>query len=887
MINGSKWWKCDFHVHTPASEDYLESDIDKSPREFLQNAMDKRLDCLVISDHNNADWVDDLAEEYQKMETENKDNFRKIFIFPGVELEVYPSIHLLAIFDLNTPSENIKKIIAQIRKDSDPLKFVEAVSVIEQYNGIALPAHVDAPKGLFYNLKEGFGSSLESIIVNTNLLAVEVINKDYSLPQLCKNYKISYTKVVGSDSHCFNSIGEKFTWVKMESPCIDALRLALHDEDDGVKRFDDYIGDPNDITNRYYIESITVNNAYVAGRKKSLSIPFSPWLSTIIGGRGSGKSSVIEFLRLALNNKNMPEDIKASFNDFAKINDKSDHNGMLLEDTVIEVIIVKDAQKIKIIYQNNEIKEYVFIGTDWQPREAIGIIENRYPVDIFSQKQIYEMAENPNSVLEYIDRQFDKEEWSRELKSLQNSWLLSKMKINELNGKIKDINIYQAELTDLNTKLQLIESAAQKTELRSYKEYSDKKDKIFYEIATIKNLIKKVRTDAWEYNLNNTDILDDIFDNETSEKYKAIVAEWADMVSLYMTFQEGITKIYHGLEDFEEHITLSDTYQAIQNSYTQIIEELHKRGISGIDNYPTFLHSKSNCEDKIKILGELKSKLDEETKLSQQYLEKIYEYERQLRENREKVIDNLNSDDLKISLIPLSDMHSFENKFRDIIRKSTEFKSDILDLDENRGFIYEFYNSKGNKWENLTQQKKKVLDLIGKESDDHFSRRFVSHINFLRNNDIEDIYKILLLFPEDTIKIEIKIGNKFKDISIGSAGQKTAGLLSMLLHSNKCPLIIDQPEDDLDTKLISDLIVKSLKRIKEKQQIIIITHNPNIPVNGAAEQIIVMEFNNGLIQCKNCGALQKCDIRHEICDIMEGGDDALKNRYFRIFKALN
>lgn len=78
----------------------------------------------------------------------------------------------------------------------------------------------------------------------------------------------------------------------------------------------------------------------------------------------------------------------------------------------------------------------------------------------------------------------------------------------------------------------------------------------------------------------------------------------------------------------------------------------------------------------------------------------------------------------------------------------------------------------------------------------------------------------------------------------GSPGQKSAVILAFILNSGENPLIIDQPEYDLDNNLIYSLVVKSIRKMKSKRQIIIVTHNPNIPVLGDAEGIIVLERNN-------------------------------------------
>jgi ABC-type lipoprotein export system ATPase subunit len=110
--------------------------------------------------------------------------------------------------------------------------------------------------------------------------------------------------------------------------------------------------------------------------------------------------------------------------------------------------------------------------------------------------------------------------------------------------------------------------------------------------------------------------------------------------------------------------------------------------------------------------------------------------------------------------------------------------------------------------------------------------------------------------------------------------------LSLMLLLDDSPIIIDQPEEDLDTKRITDLVVTNMRQFKKKQQVIVVTHNPNIPVNGGAENIIQMNFAGGQIQKHISGALQKTEVREAVCEVMEGGKEALDKRYFRISKAL-
>ena len=126
------------------------------------------------------------------------------------------------------------------------------------------------------------------------------------------------------------------------------------------------------------------------------------------------------------------------------------------------------------------------------------------------------------------------------------------------------------------------------------------------------------------------------------------------------------------------------------------------------------------------------------------------------------------------------------------------------------------------------------------------------------------------------------MSGKFDDLEKGSAGQKAAAILAFLLSYGQEPLIIDQPEDDLDNALIYNLIVNQIHENKNRRQLIIVTHNPNIVVNGDAELVHVLKFHNGQVQPCQEGGLQEEKIRESICVIMEGGQEAFDKRYKRI-----
>ena len=116
----------------------------------------------------------------------------------------------------------------------------------------------------------------------------------------------------------------------------------------------------------------------------------------------------------------------------------------------------------------------------------------------------------------------------------------------------------------------------------------------------------------------------------------------------------------------------------------------------------------------------------------------------------------------------------------------------------------------------------------------------------------------------------------------GSPGQKTAALLAFILSYGNEPLLLDQPEDDLDNELIYSLIVHQLRETKSRRQVIIVTHNANIVVNGDAEMVLPLKAAGGETHIRQTASIQEKEVRESICDILEGGQQAFEQRYKRI-----
>jgi len=227
--NGARWWKFDFHTHTPASEDYGKGPIQaqlrsRKPREWLLDFMRAGVDCVAVTDHNSGAWVDRLKEALEELRREQPEGFRELYLFPGVEISVHGGVHVLGLFDPGVAGEKITALLGAVgfggtlgRSDDVTTKsFAEVISEVVRAGGIAIPAHVDENSGLLTTFS---GTTLKQAIDCTDLVAMELIDPTWTKPALYTDTNPAWTEVMGSDSHhpAGNAgqkyPGSRFTWV--------------------------------------------------------------------------------------------------------------------------------------------------------------------------------------------------------------------------------------------------------------------------------------------------------------------------------------------------------------------------------------------------------------------------------------------------------------------------------------------------------------------------------------------------------------------------------------------------------------------------------------------------------------------------------------------------
>lgn len=904
-ISGARWWKFDFHTHSTASKDYGKDEQELknlTPREWLLEFMKKEIDCVAVTDHNTGALIDILKFELAKMRSEGCTGFRELYIFPGVEITVNGGIHLLGIFDPSRTSEDISEIMGAIKYtgtkgDSDgctELSFGQVVEEIIKKGGIAIPSHVDIDKGLF---TEQEGVTLKSSLSQKEMLAIELCDPKFEKPQIYKELKLNLTEVAGSDCHKPEHVGRCFTWVKMDTPSLNALWLALHDGKDGVLRYDSFAGNPNNIATRFFIKNLVIKNGAKIGRGKDFEVGFSPWMSTIIGGRGSGKSSILNYMRLVLSNKeNLTEKLKPDFDEFAKISAGRGTSGMLLGNTEIRLEMWKDGRDIALVWKSGSITEEVYDPTEsrWISKGDALLINERFPVRMFSQKELYEITRNPKVLLTLIDQQYNKTELDAEIKVLSQQFYQSRTDERTLYKAVLNKKNILTELDDIKAKMKIFEESDYKKTLEDFriaqeidKSVNDMHEGYVDNAKRISTCLEKISS------INFPEQLKALLDTDSINSLAEIVNKSNELTNNLIVQSKKLNELALEWESVINKLPWNTTKTGIQTKYNELIKKLQEKGEKNTNAYQDLVNKKHELENKMKEIEKTEKELKENNSNIAELYRKIIDKHKEIRVKREAVINKWNSANtsIQLQLEVMGDVVGSEAEFRNIIRKEGEvYKKDILEIDdENRALGGLIYNICTSPDKNAWDKRHSILSNIvtANESDTKgYGKAFIKHIIETLRNTPQDIDRLWMWVPEDVVSMKLVENGKAFNIEIGSAGQRTAAILSLILALEDTPLIIDQPEDDLDTKRISDLVVSGLRSLKGSQQVIVVTHNPNIPVNGGAEQIIHLGFQGGNIRTQNIGALQKQEVRQAVCDVMEGGRDALNNRYYRISRAL-
>lgn len=908
--NGARWWRFDFHSHTPKSDDYGKGAANqdelkqRSPREWLLDHMRAGLDCVAVTDHNSGAWIDELKRVLLDLDREQPVDYRPLTLFPGVELSINGGIHVLAIFGPEKTTSDIDSLRGAAgfrgtkgKSDGVTTKaYSEVVEAIIRADGIAIPAHVDERNGLF----EIQGTTLKQALDNSHIYAMEMVDPTYAKPQAYQSAKLNWAEVAGSDSHHptgnpeQNFPGSRFTWIKMGTPSIDGLRLALLDGSLSVKRSDMEHGDPNQHAEKV-IESIEIDQARYLGRPGAFTVGLNPWMSAVIGGRGTGKSTLVEFLRLAMRREDeLPEALQGDFEKYRQVYTDRVESGLLTADAAIRVVYRKNGATYRIQWDVNGTLDPIQECTDAGWVSSEGDIRQRFPVRMYSQKQIFQLAKTPLALLAVINEapDVDYTEWKKRLTVEENQYLSLRAKIREIDAGMSEKSRLKGELDDVKRKLAVFEQSGHADTLKT--------------LQLRRRQLQAV--EGWESGLCEIGRqLRDLSENVSPESFDASVfdqskPEEMDFMQLIQATHDsiqGIAKQVMALaqqadqvvSDWRSRKDASAWKAAVDQAnqaYASLMERLKNEGVSDPAGYGVLVQKRQSIE---KQIAELDSRRAQSAKLNEQSvacLDRIKDLRRTITQRRQRFLATILEGNayVRIAVTPYGATEPVESEFRGLIQRDAGVSEKDIGSPGKEGLLGELYAGNPAPEEietRLAHLKRKVRAIAGNPQQAEVAdKRFGTHLAKLQPEVLD---RLDLWFPEDSLDVEYSTSsdrNRFRPIQEGSPGQKTAALLAFLLTYGDEPLILDQPEDDLDNHLIYDLIVTQLREVKRRRQVIVVTHNANIVVNGDAELVQALAARGGQTQREAAGCLQDRAVRRTICEVMEGGEKAFEQRYRRI-----
>lgn len=923
---GSRWWKFDFHTHTPASKctpwhELIGQDEALKPEAWLLKYMNAGIDCVAVTDHNSGAWIDVLKATYVRMQANPTEGFREIHIFPGVEISVNSGFHLLAIFGPETTTSDIDTLLGAVKYqgtkgDSDGVTregSLEVIQAILSACGLPIPAHADSDKGLLQ--LEADGATRSKLDANTvaqvldanGIHAMEFVNTDRPKPAIYTQRKLQWTEVLGSDCHNFrlpypNVPGSRYTWIKMASPTLEGLRLALLDgKGVSIRRSDEDAFDPFK-TPEHFIKSIAISDARVMGRAQPESLCFSPYFNALVGGRGTGKSTVIHGLRLTfrrageLERLDEKSETRQTFEQFVKVSRNRDDRGGLREQTAITLELMRDGLSHRLTWQqgSQDVTVEDREGDEWKPSISEEVSAQRFPVRIFSQGQIAALAgENTLALLGVIDEAADTKPPKDAFDEAKRIYLSQRAKLRELDGRLKTSTELQRQFHDVERKLKSFEQAHHADVLKAYQRARQQNQAVQGQFQKANDLAQGMQNLAQELMLDelSKEAFDDRADTDIFAVFAALQESVVAAQKAVDTAAYQLATSVHALRQDQGMVIWKQRIESTKQDYEKLKADLQAQGVNDPSEYARLVQEKQRLEGEIKKLDIIQQERDRLILECETLWLKVAQLRRGISERRQTFLSQILAlnDFVRIELVSFgNDTRDLERSLRDLLA-ADKYDEDIYIPEQpgspSKGLIADWSNALANGIHPdaaLKALKDRLIEACHDQG--NFGAWFNKFLAGQTEKRPEFIDHIRCWFPEDGLLVRYSRkgdGTDFQPIGQASAGQRAAAMLAFLLAHGAEPLVLDQPEDDLDNHLIYELVVRQIRENKLRRQLIIVTHNPNIVVNGDAEMLFAFDFNG---QCfvRTQGSLQQQDVRDEVCRVMEGGREAFSRRWHRL-----
>ena len=738
-------------------------------------------------------------------------------------------------------------------------------------------------------------------MANERLLSVEWLDTALQVPACVEQETARVARVLGSDCHSFQGEGvpgSRYTWIKMSSPALEGLRLALLDGNGiSVRRSDDE-GDFEPFqTPAQFITGIEIDSARFMGNGAPERLSFSPYYNALIGGRGTGKSTIVHAIRLAYRRdeelQRLGEKTEAyrQFVSFAESAKGRDGGGALRDSTEIRIDLRRNGVMHRLRWREDGqgvVVEEREESSEWDASASQAVTAERFPIRLFSQGQIAAMAgESRQSLLEVIDEAAEAGGLHRAFDETKRTYLSQRARLRELDGRVQGRPELERRHTDLNRKLNTLAQSRHAEVLKAHQQSLRQRREVDTSLEQLRSIPTRIESLAQDL------LLDDWPEGSFDPSKDRDVISWRGEAERVLSeAREALSKAAEVLAEQVQILRADDQLAAWQrrtdqsrSDYQALQVMLAEQGVTDPQEFERFVQERQLLEGQLKQLDQLQQDQEKLKSESQLQWRRVLAARKAITEARQAFVSTTlaNNQFVSIEVVDFGfEARNIERSLRELLDCQDErFEADILTFENgepDNGLAVKIAVAEAS--ETVLEDVKRQLIAV----DEDFGGRFRNYLKRqLEKPELED--HIRCWFPEDDLRINYSRegdGNHWTAMAQGSQGQRSAALLAFLLSFGNEPLILDQPEDDLDNHLIYQLIVRQIRENKMRRQLIIVTHNPNVVVNGDAEMVHAFDFRGGQCQVVERGALQEKSVREEVCRVMEGGWEAFSRRWARL-----
>jgi len=818
---------------------------------------------IAITDH----WCVDSGENLR-----NAAMASGITVFPGFEATTKEGVHLLVMFDPSTEAASIDRYIGQCgipaecrRSLPGKLDTPELLQHAEEWGAVTVAPHVTTGGGLLDKLS---GDSATRVWKDSRLHAVSVggATPTQGKANILANRDRAYRRanplailgaadisspedVVKQGSTC---------WVKLSSLTISGLDLAFRTPETRVARTD-----PTESAHPWI-----VGVSWDGGFLNDVKIRMNESFNVLIGGRGSGKSTVVESLRYALGLAPLTSSSRA------------EHQA-LVED------VLRPGTRVRVEIEVRTPSRTLYtversVGKDPVVYDSCGAPLDLTPGDIthgtqvYGQRELAELSRNKQQLTSVLARHLpshsdDDVDSSKVLQNLERS----RREILTAQKEIQGLDDRLARLPAIEERLASFEAAGVAEKLQD-QDHMQQEDRILCDAATSVQAVPEQLEDLTV----DTDYLAE--DQVRELPHAALLGRVKTVLDSYNAAADAAvgaltaarTRATSDLSALRREWTSETT--PVRDALEKVLRELQPTGVDGGE----YLRLRQDRD----ALGPLK----------QGRPQKVAKLER-LRQTREELL--IAAEEVRATR--LQDLQgeakkvgkSLTNAVRARVRDGEDRSPLLRLLDDLIGGRLDLVRTALNETQSVSP---KAFVRTCREGVDAVRAAYptISPTQAAQLANASD--ETLIIIEELTLPVstdlELNVGTKkapiWRSLDHLSTGQRATALLLLLMHSGDGPLIIDQPEDDLDNRFIHHDIVPRIRKSKGDRQLIFTSHNANIPVLGDADQIVTLAAEDaggtvtGRVVEDGLGSIDREPVRHMVEELLEGGRDAFNARRY-------